>query len=147
MGHIATHAVVLARLVTLGRDHGIHPFIVQIRSLEDHTPLPGKGFWSELCYSLCVDVVTFLCCVVTTHAAKGIRGCAMSAELMCNCHISCVMVREGGVVRERGGVARCSQRLVPRMSAVKRMPVLASNVATHGSLHLTLWCYALQASR
>ena len=31
----------VARLVTLGHDHGIHPFIVQVRSLEDHTPLPG----------------------------------------------------------------------------------------------------------
>ncbi|KAL5481883.1 hypothetical protein EMCRGX_G022144 [Ephydatia muelleri] len=41
LGHIATHAIVVARLVTLGHDHGIHPFIVQVRSLEDHTPLPG----------------------------------------------------------------------------------------------------------
>ena len=41
MGHTATHAVVLARLITRGVDHGIHPFIVQLRSLEDHTPLPG----------------------------------------------------------------------------------------------------------
>ena len=41
MGHTATHAVVLARLITKGVDHGIHPFIVQIRNLKDHTPLPG----------------------------------------------------------------------------------------------------------
>ena len=41
MGHTATHAVVLARLITRGKDHGIHTFIVQIRSLKDHTPLPG----------------------------------------------------------------------------------------------------------
>ena len=41
VGHTATHAVVLARLITRGVDHGIHPFIVQLRSLEDHTPLPG----------------------------------------------------------------------------------------------------------
>ena len=42
MGHTATHAVVLARLITKGVDYGIHPFIVQLRSMEDHTPLPGN---------------------------------------------------------------------------------------------------------
>ena len=41
VGHTANHAVVFARLITKGVDHGIHPFIVQIRSLKDHTPLPG----------------------------------------------------------------------------------------------------------
>ncbi|CAI8005627.1 Peroxisomal acyl-coenzyme A oxidase 1 [Geodia barretti] len=41
LGHSSTHAVVPARLVTLGKDHGMHLFIVQLRSLEDHTPLPG----------------------------------------------------------------------------------------------------------
>ena len=41
MGHTSTHAVVVARLVTKGVDHGIHLFIVQLRSLEDHKPLPG----------------------------------------------------------------------------------------------------------
>ena len=41
MGHTATHAILLARLITKGVDYGIHTFIVQLRSLEDHTPLPG----------------------------------------------------------------------------------------------------------
>ena len=49
VGHVATHAVVVARLVTLGHDHGIHPFIVQVRSLEDHTPLPGMVGRGKLC--------------------------------------------------------------------------------------------------
>lgn len=31
----------MARLVTNGKDYGPHPFIVQIRSLEDHRPLKG----------------------------------------------------------------------------------------------------------
>jgi len=44
VGHTSTHAVVYARLITQGVDHGVHPFIVQLRSLEDHSPLPGK-FW------------------------------------------------------------------------------------------------------
>ncbi|KAG8094153.1 hypothetical protein GUJ93_ZPchr0012g22070 [Zizania palustris] len=33
--------VVYARLITEGKDYGIHGFIVQLRSLEDHNPLPG----------------------------------------------------------------------------------------------------------
>ncbi|ERN00166.1 peroxisomal acyl-coenzyme A oxidase 1 [Amborella trichopoda] len=41
LGKVSTHAVVYARLITDGQDHGIHGFIVQLRSLEDHSPLPG----------------------------------------------------------------------------------------------------------
>ncbi|CAO3661253.1 unnamed protein product [Umbelopsis vinacea] len=41
LGKAATHACVMARLVTNGKDYGPHPFIVQIRSLEDHRPLKG----------------------------------------------------------------------------------------------------------
>ena len=42
VGHTATHAVVAARLITKDKDHGIHMFLVQLRSLEDHKPLPGN---------------------------------------------------------------------------------------------------------
>ncbi|CAD6338082.1 unnamed protein product [Miscanthus lutarioriparius] len=41
LGKVSTHAVVYARLITEGNDYGIHGFIVQLRSLEDHSPLPG----------------------------------------------------------------------------------------------------------
>ncbi|KAH7549643.1 hypothetical protein JRO89_XS13G0060300 [Xanthoceras sorbifolium] len=41
LGKISTHAVVYARLMTDGQDHGVHGFIVQLRSLDDHSPLPG----------------------------------------------------------------------------------------------------------
>ncbi|KAL0324501.1 UNVERIFIED_CONTAM: Peroxisomal acyl-coenzyme A oxidase 1 [Sesamum calycinum] len=41
LGKVSTHAVVYARLITDGKDHGVHGFIVQLRSLEDHRPLPG----------------------------------------------------------------------------------------------------------
>ncbi|GAU24522.1 hypothetical protein TSUD_156340 [Trifolium subterraneum] len=41
LGKISTHAVVYARLITDGQDHGVHGFIVQLRSLDDHLPLPG----------------------------------------------------------------------------------------------------------
>ena len=41
MGKTATHAVVLARLIINQKDYGIHSFIVQLRSLVNHEPLPG----------------------------------------------------------------------------------------------------------
>ncbi|XP_067854919.1 peroxisomal acyl-coenzyme A oxidase 2-like isoform X2 [Heptranchias perlo] len=41
LGRSANHAVVLAQLYTLGKCHGMHAFIVQIRSLVDHSVLPG----------------------------------------------------------------------------------------------------------
>ncbi|KAJ8436310.1 hypothetical protein Cgig2_005234 [Carnegiea gigantea] len=41
LGKVSTHAVVYARLITDGEEHGVHGFIVQLRSLDDHLPLPG----------------------------------------------------------------------------------------------------------
>ncbi|XP_050519552.1 probable peroxisomal acyl-coenzyme A oxidase 1 [Diabrotica virgifera virgifera] len=41
LGHSANYAVVVAQLHTLGKNHGIHPFIVQLRDEETHVPLPG----------------------------------------------------------------------------------------------------------
>ncbi|KAI9495329.1 acyl-CoA dehydrogenase/oxidase C-terminal [Zychaea mexicana] len=41
LGKAANHAIVMARLILNGKDYGPHPFCVQIRSLEDHRPLPG----------------------------------------------------------------------------------------------------------
>ncbi|GAB2292181.1 acyl-coenzyme A oxidase [Dionaea muscipula] len=41
LGKVSTHAIVFARLITNGQDHGINGFIVQLRSLDDHLPLPG----------------------------------------------------------------------------------------------------------
>ncbi|KAF8934573.1 hypothetical protein BGZ58_005615 [Dissophora ornata] len=41
LGKAANHAVVMARLMTAGKDHGPHAFVVPIRSMEDHTLLPG----------------------------------------------------------------------------------------------------------
>jgi hypothetical protein len=43
VAHTSTHAIIMARLITGGKDYGIHAFIVQIRSLEDHSVLPGKS--------------------------------------------------------------------------------------------------------
>ncbi|KAF5729829.1 putative acyl-CoA oxidase [Tripterygium wilfordii] len=41
LGKVSTHAIVYARLITDGQEHGVHGFIVQLRSLDDHLPLPG----------------------------------------------------------------------------------------------------------
>ncbi|KAK4557799.1 hypothetical protein RGQ29_007531 [Quercus rubra] len=41
LGKVSTHAVVYARLIIDGKDYGVNGFIVQLRSLDDHLPLPG----------------------------------------------------------------------------------------------------------
>ncbi|XP_009073492.1 PREDICTED: peroxisomal acyl-coenzyme A oxidase 2 [Acanthisitta chloris] len=41
MGRSATHTVLFAQLYIHGKCYGIHPFIVQIRSLQDHSLCPG----------------------------------------------------------------------------------------------------------
>ena len=41
LGLISTHAIVYARLIIGETDHGVFPFMVQLRSLEDHLPMPG----------------------------------------------------------------------------------------------------------
>lgn len=41
VGLQATHSVVFARLIVDENDYGVQPFMVQLRSLKDHKPLPG----------------------------------------------------------------------------------------------------------
>src|SRR3990167_9101199 len=41
LGKTCTHAVVMAQLIIGDKIYGVHPFVVQLRSLEDHTSLPG----------------------------------------------------------------------------------------------------------
>jgi acyl-CoA oxidase len=41
LGKTATHCVTHARLIIDGKDYGVHTFFAQLRSLEDHSPLPG----------------------------------------------------------------------------------------------------------
>ena len=41
LGLQSTHAVVFARCISLGNDYGVQAFIIQIRDLETHEPLPG----------------------------------------------------------------------------------------------------------
>ncbi|XP_043716446.1 peroxisomal acyl-coenzyme A oxidase 1-like [Telopea speciosissima] len=41
LGKVSTHTVAYARLIIDGQDYGVNGFIVQLRSLDDHSPLPG----------------------------------------------------------------------------------------------------------
>ncbi|QIW97398.1 hypothetical protein AMS68_002916 [Peltaster fructicola] len=41
LGRTANHAIVMAQLIIKGKGYGPHPFIVQIRDLETHEPLPN----------------------------------------------------------------------------------------------------------
>lgn len=41
LGKAANHAVVIAQLVINGKSYGPHPFVVQIRDLKTHQPLPN----------------------------------------------------------------------------------------------------------
>jgi acyl-CoA oxidase len=40
-GKTSNFATVMAKLIIDDKDHGIHGFVVQLRSLEDHKVLPG----------------------------------------------------------------------------------------------------------
>jgi acyl-CoA oxidase len=41
LGKSSNYCVVMAQLIIKGKDLGLHSFIVQLRSLQDHLPLPG----------------------------------------------------------------------------------------------------------
>ena len=45
LGFSASHAIVMARLIISNMDYGVHAFLVQIRSLENYSNLPGKIFF------------------------------------------------------------------------------------------------------
>lgn len=42
VGKTSNHAIVLAQLYTQGNCHGLHAFIVPIRDMNTHVPLPGN---------------------------------------------------------------------------------------------------------
>lgn len=41
LGKTANHAIVMAQLFVNGKNHGPHPFVLQIRDLKTHEPLPN----------------------------------------------------------------------------------------------------------
>jgi acyl-CoA oxidase len=42
LGKTSNHCVVVARLITQGKDYGPHTFFVQLRDLETYEPLKGE---------------------------------------------------------------------------------------------------------
>ena len=42
LGHTATHAVVMAKTISLGQDRGVHPFLVQV---EIYSNFHKSYFW------------------------------------------------------------------------------------------------------
>lgn len=42
VGKTSNYAIVMAKLLIDDKDHGIHAFVVPLRSLEDHRTLPSK---------------------------------------------------------------------------------------------------------
>ena len=47
LGKAANYAIVVAQLYTLGVCHGPHPFVVQLRDIDTHQPLPGEYLMCE----------------------------------------------------------------------------------------------------
>ena len=43
MGKTSNYVVLMANLITNGKNEGIHAFIVQIRDEKTHEPMPGTG--------------------------------------------------------------------------------------------------------
>ncbi|CAG4986341.1 unnamed protein product [Parnassius apollo] len=41
LAQTANHCIIMAQLHIKGKSHGIHPFLVQIRDMETHMPMPG----------------------------------------------------------------------------------------------------------
>lgn len=41
LGKTATHTILMARLITKGRDYGMHAFLTPLRDAKTHHPLPG----------------------------------------------------------------------------------------------------------
>ncbi|SJX66566.1 related to acyl-coenzyme A oxidase 1 [Sporisorium reilianum f. sp. reilianum] len=48
-GLTATYGVVMANLIIKGKSYGMHPFLVHLRSLRDHTLLPGRRIMEMGC--------------------------------------------------------------------------------------------------
>lgn len=48
-GLTATYGVVMANLIIKGKSYGMHPFLVHLRSLKDHTLLPGRRIMEMGC--------------------------------------------------------------------------------------------------
>ncbi|KAH8651251.1 acyl-CoA dehydrogenase/oxidase C-terminal [Xylariales sp. PMI_506] len=41
LGLSASHGIIMAKLITSGKDHGVHPFLLQLRDVKSGDPTPG----------------------------------------------------------------------------------------------------------
>ncbi|KAK2736814.1 hypothetical protein FQN55_001403 [Onygenales sp. PD_40] len=44
MASSCTHGILMARLIIKGKDHGVHPFIIPLRNVDNFKPAPGVEF-------------------------------------------------------------------------------------------------------
>ena len=57
MGKTSTHSIVLASLEVGGKNCGMQAFMVQLRNLQNHLPLPGKNFLMLKTMLLCSTLI------------------------------------------------------------------------------------------
>ena len=81
VGHFCNFTVVVARLITRGKDYGTHLFLVQLRSLENHTPMPG-GPLEYLAFTA-EHSLSFACCLYDIEFSEVVSSaiCTWRTEL------------------------------------------------------------------
>ena len=66
MGKSSNFATVPARLIVDSKDHGIQMFLVQLRDLQTHQPMPGKYYY---------------CLLTTTHLILLQQDCERTFDM------------------------------------------------------------------
>ena len=87
VGKTANCCIVMARLITKGHDHGMHPFLLQIRDLDTHQPLAGqlldlsscRSVWTgvkqgDRCWEFTLKSVFWNCCRLTSSILHFVRS-------------------------------------------------------------------------
>ena len=87
VGKTANCCIVMARLITKGHDHGMHPFLLQIRDLDTHQPLAGqlldlsscRSVWTgvkqgDRCWEFTLKSVFRNCCRLTSSILHFVRS-------------------------------------------------------------------------
>ncbi|RUP43346.1 hypothetical protein BC936DRAFT_137317 [Jimgerdemannia flammicorona] len=143
LGKAANHAIVMARLISNGKDYGPHPFVVQIRSLVNHRPLRGvtvgdigpkfgfntvdNGF--VMFDHLHIPRFNMLARFASIKPNTGEYASPPNAKLS---YGTMVFVRANIVMGVRFALARAATVAI-RYSAVRQQFVDAANPKKHGS--------------